>query len=293
MSSETRDLQQLYEAEKLRRKTLERTVARLEAENEQASEQAKERIRAQAIKLDGLQVESEMKDEQLKAKDVIIERLQIAFKNADRPVVSGDDTTVKDLQATIDRLKGYNVKVIEVAKATSVKDEAEISSLKVLIEEQQGVITVQKWEFDNLLAECEDALTAWRESSSARQEIISAMQSQMQEINSAMQSQMQEIQSQMQELHSETQAQARVRNSTLGSMITQIQRGLNISRKFIAARSVPEPDLITGDVELQPSKGASNSAPASQSLAKVTQSPAELEVLRLKDRLTLHSLTPR
>ena len=275
-------MEQLYEAEKLRRKTLERTVARLEAEIEQASEQAKERIWAQAIKLDGLQVESEMKDEQLQAKDVIIARLQIAFKNADRPVVSGDDTTVKDLQATIDRLKGCNVKVIEVAKATSVKDEAEISSLEVLIEEQQGVITVQKWEFDNLLAECEDALTAWRESNSARQEIISAMQSQMQE-----------IQSQMQELHSETQAQARVRNSTLGSMITQIQRGLDISRKCIAARSVPEPDLITGDVELQPSKGASNSAPASQSLAKVTQSPAELEVLRLKDRLTLHSLTPR
>lgn len=67
--------------------------------------------------------------------------------------------------------------------------------------------------------------------------------------------------------------------------IAQHQKDLDELMQQRAVRSVPQPDHI--------SRGASTSVPMFQNVAKVPRPPAELEMLRLKDRRTLYSLASR
>ncbi|KAF6236823.1 hypothetical protein HO173_005114 [Letharia columbiana] len=102
MSSSTQTPQQLYEAEKARTKGLDKKIARLEADREN-DRQTKE---ADIERIDSLEVELELKDEELQAKDATIQELQTAFDDADRPRAPGDDKNVEELQAKNRLLEG-------------------------------------------------------------------------------------------------------------------------------------------------------------------------------------------
>lgn len=272
-SSKTTNLEQPSQAEKLCGKSCEREVTRVEADIKQANEQAIDQVGAQARKPDNLEAALELKDKQLQAKDVTVQELQIAIDEVDRSAYSGDDKIAKDLQTTIECLKGDKIRVINFAKTTRINlTEAKGKmSLNETLVEQFTLIKVQMRKLHDLLTECEEALTLWREIHSERQAFYSSMP----------------------EYISSIQLQARVANSTLAGAIAEVGKFLDTAREKKAARYVPKPDPVTKDVELQPSRGASTSAPASQKFAKVRKSPSELEVLRLKDRRTLHSLAPR
>ena len=150
-------------------------MARLEAENEQVSEQAREKSRAQAKKLDGLQVESELKDEQLQAKDATIEELQRAFDDADRPASSGNDKKVRDLEATLDRLKDHSTRVIANGKTRILKLEAENLSLKESAYERHATIKGLDKLLETQTAEVDNLVSVERPKNQARTEALYAM----------------------------------------------------------------------------------------------------------------------
>ena len=101
MSSETPNLQQLYEAERFRAKVLEKRNARMKADFEHEIARLVADLRQVQEKLDYQEAGSEIKDEQLQAKDAAIEELQTALDDAKRSGGSGDDKKVGELQATI------------------------------------------------------------------------------------------------------------------------------------------------------------------------------------------------
>ena len=91
MSSETQNVQQLYESEKHRAKLLEKKNDRLEVE----MGQVKQRLEAEVVqvkhRVDDLEATSELKDERIRAQDSTIQDLQTALDNADRPRDSDED----------------------------------------------------------------------------------------------------------------------------------------------------------------------------------------------------------
>ena len=91
MSSEAQNVQQLYENEKHRAKSLEKMNYRLEAEMGQVKQRLEAEVRQVKRRLDDLEATLELKDERIRAQDSTIQDLQTALDNADRRRDSGED----------------------------------------------------------------------------------------------------------------------------------------------------------------------------------------------------------
>lgn len=127
MSSQTQTPQQLYEAEKLRVKALERAKLRLEAELKQANEETSQQrtlVSQQRRQIDDLEVASEYKDEQLQMKDDYIQNLHSAFEDADRHQGSVENEAIKELR-TKSQLLETQIKDLEgtTPRLTAVQNE--------------------------------------------------------------------------------------------------------------------------------------------------------------------------
>lgn len=301
MSSSTQTPQQLYIAQKARTKVLDKKIARLEAQREN-DRQTKE---ADIERIDSLEVELELKDEKLQAKDATIQELQTAFDDADRPRAPGDDKKVEELQVK-NRLLQRHVKNLG-----QKIDQAANGDWRNVAPHLNETITRNARKMSSQIDACEEELSkANKQLSNANTELTSSKEElgKLREFNQVL---LRELDFLLAEVDKEVDNQAsRSRtfillakkleemNHALISLAEQLEdeTGSTSKRAYISREirgklgaAIDKAKLFTQGLESNFTASPANME-SYQNPAKEPKSPAELEMVRLKDRQTLHSL---
>ncbi|CAF9922892.1 hypothetical protein IMSHALPRED_005786 [Imshaugia aleurites] len=278
MSSSTQTPQQLYEAERVRSKVLEKRVAKKEAE------------------LVELEVALDVKEERIRDQDVTIQLLQTASDNANRAKVLGDEHKTEALRAKFKRLQTQLAEQKKINRDLAAKDwgavaqhmdsvqatqlsnaQKELESLKGLKEElveARAYSMERDGQLQDLIAASQNA-TAYQ--ASKREQLVSIpddVRSFYANVQSVIRSALQSLQS----------------LQSLLDLHTQIaKQGFEITASLTRATDDDNGSLTNLSKACDLGQRDPGTSPPKDS-AKALKSPAEHEMLRLKQRQTLHTL---
>ena len=278
MSSSTQTPQQLYEAERVRSKVLEKRVAKKEAE------------------LVELEVALDVKEERIRDQDVTIQSLQTAFDNADRPTVQENDNKVEALRAKIKQLQAQLAEQKKINRDLAAKDwdavaqhmdsiqatqlsdaQKELESLKGLKEE---LVEVRAYAMKR-----DDQLQSMLAESQNHTGLHASTPMQMGSIADAYQSYCARVRL----LQSGYRSAFRTMQG-LQDVDTEIaEQGPKITASLTRAMDDDNGSLTKLSEACDLGQRDPGTSPPKDS-AKALQSRAELEMLRLKQRQTLHTL---
>ena len=266
---------------------LERTNTRLEANLQQALEQAEVHKR----KIDRLEAECEIKDEQLQAKNLIIEQFKKASENSDQAKKLDDDEDfeeeeVPELQSKIELLESQTIqfsrKMTEAAKGN-------LDTMLPLIDELRQRTTTSTSDLEDCRAELSNAKS---ELSDTKAELVSS-KTEAKMIRGAYGFMLNSVMNLADDDETTTgklKSAARVMQggatpfAEFNETCAQLRRDFEASIKYLESRRPGNGLQSTGRPSTLPL--------LSNESAKEPHSPAGVELVRLKDRRTLHRLNP-
>ena len=246
--------------------------ARLEAELE--------RKNAELQRLEFLEAVSEFKDqakdEQLRAKDAIIRELQTALDIEDRPSISGDVNEGEELETKIELLSGQ---VKDDEERTSLAIQCNLKEFKPFVEE-----TVKR-DIAVLIMRLSD-----------REEEIQSLKVETEELRTLNDALMEEIRIMLDScdeyMSSQIQSRKRLASASkqFEELISLLSEERDVMRNLLSQQAQKKAEYLAKLMEVRDPARRRIGTPLPQKPAKTSRSPAEIEMLRLKNRQTLHGL---